>query len=167
MSAAPSHEVVVINDVKGEEIAFSNDNDNVSLYTSSNDGGTTPIQGVKRKSPIDSDISEVLQKPKWQNNRPNVDNIEVRPLKTMERVMETSKEEEKKDDCDIFGMLVAVELKRLTNYNKMVAKQQIQNLIFQLQMNQEQKEQQQRQQHQQRQQQRLQQQQQQQQKSHK
>ena len=167
MSAAPSHEVVVINDVKGEEIAFSNDNDNVSLYTSSNDGGTTPALGVKRKSPIDSDISEVLQKPKWQNNRPNLDNIEVRPLKTMERVSETSKEEEKKDDCDIFGMLVAVELKKLTNYNKMVAKQQIQNLIFQLQMNQEQKEQQQRQQHQQRQQQRLQQQQQQQQKSHK
>ena len=145
-SAAPPHEeeVSVNNDVKDKEIVFSNDSDCVCLYTSPNADRTTQTKGVKRKSPNDSDTSEETQKAKWQNNRPILDNIEVRSLQRTERVIENSKEEEK-DSCDIFGMLVAVELKKLTNYNKMVAKQQIQNLIFQLQMNQEQKEQQQRQ----------------------
>ena len=85
---------------------------------------------------MDRSISEVTGRAKSQKEKPDLDRMELQFLRKMEKVIATPKE--KKDDCDIFGLLVAAEIKELNNYNRMIAKNQIQNTIFQLQMNQQQ-----------------------------
>eukprot|EP00794_Sanderia_malayensis_P015532 gene15532-17117_t len=97
---------------------------------------------LKRKKPsMNSSISEVTGRTKWQKEKPDLDRIELQFSKKMDKVIVSPEEKEKKEDRDIFGMLVAAEIMKLNTYNRVIAKYQIQNMIFQLQMTQQQQEQ--------------------------
>eukprot|EP00794_Sanderia_malayensis_P007640 gene7641-8481_t len=95
----------------------------------------------RKKLSMNSSISEVTERTKWQKEKPDLDRIEMQFLNKMEKVIVSPEEKEKKDDCDIFGMLVTAEIKKLNTHNRIIAKNQIQNMIFQLQMSQQQQEQ--------------------------
>ena len=81
-------------------------------------------------------MSQVTKKAKWMKKKPDLDKEELRVLKSMQKAFEEAKEREK-DEIDYFGMLVIEELRKLSPINQRIARHQIENLLFNLQMNQE------------------------------
>eukprot|EP00794_Sanderia_malayensis_P006944 gene6944-7724_t len=96
----------------------------------------TPTNPKKRAQ--DWDISEVTKKQKWMKNKPDLDKEELRVLKSMQKAFEEgTKDDSKKDDIDLFGLLVSAELRKLNPREQRIAKHQIQNVLFNLQMQQD------------------------------
>eukprot|EP00794_Sanderia_malayensis_P012484 gene12484-13767_t len=86
----------------------------------------------------DWDISEVTKKQKWVKNKPDLDKEELRILKAIQKAFEEgTKNDSKKDDIDLFGLLVSAELRKLNPREQRIASHQIQNVLFNLQMQQD------------------------------
>ena len=81
-------------------------------------------------------MSQVTKKAKWMKKKPDLDKEELCVLKSMQKAFEERKERDK-DEIDNFDMLVIAELRRLSLINQQIARHQIENLQFNLQMNQE------------------------------
>eukprot|EP00794_Sanderia_malayensis_P018449 gene18449-20297_t len=84
----------------------------------------TPTNAKKRLR--SENVSEVTGQEKWsKKKKPDLDKEELRVLKSMQKAFECSKEESKKDDIDLFGMLVSAELRKLGEREQRMAKNQI------------------------------------------
>lgn len=94
----------------------------------------TPKNMRKRSG---DDISKVTGQEKWSKKKPDLDKEELSVLKSLQKAFESPQEEPKKDDIDLFGMLVSAELRKLGKREQRLAKHQIQNVIFTLQTQQE------------------------------
>eukprot|EP00794_Sanderia_malayensis_P020859 gene20859-22910_t len=79
-------------------------------------------------------ISEVTGQQKWSKKKPDLDKEELRVLKSMQKAFQGSQEEPKKGNINLFGMLVSTELRKLGEREQRIAKHQIQNVIFTMQM---------------------------------
>eukprot|EP00794_Sanderia_malayensis_P006727 gene6727-7485_t len=123
-------------------IVDDNDNNEANFYEATMEeqlsdeehGNCLETPRNTRKRSCANDISEVTGQQKWSKKKPDLDKEELRVLKSMQKAFEGSQEEPKKDDIDLFGMLVSAELRKLGEREQRIAKHQIQNVIFTMQM---------------------------------
>ena len=79
-------------------------------------------------------ISEVTGRQKWQKIKPDLEEQEVKFMKMMENAGKSdSKSDEREDELDLFGKLVASELRKMSRHDQYVAKHQIQGVLFNIQ----------------------------------
>ena len=108
------------------------DDDNVSF--------SVPLQSSTTKKSFDDSagVSKTTGKRKWTKQKEHVNQAELDFLNAMKKAVVEPNQKGCKDDIDLFGMLVAAEVKKLSHRNQLIAKNQIQNLLFNLQMGNEQ-----------------------------
>ena len=106
----------------------SNDFSDVGSVSSVN--GTAPTSH-ERKRPTKNPTSgrKKCRAGKWTR-----DEVEYSVMSNVRTAMKTSEHEEKTDEEGLFGRLVASDLRKLSSFSKMIAKNKIQNLLFELQM---------------------------------
>ena len=89
-----------------------------------------PSTSHERKRPTESPMSVVTGRKKWGKETPSLDEVDHSFLASAKRAIETPTQ----DDEGVFGMLVASDLRKLNQFNKMIARNRIQNLLFELQL---------------------------------
>ena len=121
LSADSESELQQDEDLENERFSDENSRENFVV--------DNPIKRKRNKSEVTGNL-------KWNRKKVDIDQAEVEFLSKVGQFVEesTKKKETPKDANDLFGLTLAAELKTLSPRNQIVAKHQINNLMFNLQM---------------------------------